>query len=134
MDCYKKLIIEAPQLIKQYIDIEKRETMAVILRAGLIGGHTIDIVGYDLELGKFDCSDGYTRTFKDFEYFILPTKELQSIGQRLQTLNEARPKVRVEKEQSVVAQPSTYADKDVVKAEQPKQQTQKRRSNKQKQI
>lgn len=49
----------------------------VILRAGLKNQKTIDIVGYDLELGKFDCSNGETKTFDDFSYFIVPVEEMK---------------------------------------------------------
>lgn len=53
------------------------------IRAGFTNGTTVTITGYDLELGKFDCTDGQTHTFEDFSYFIIPSKELQSIGERL---------------------------------------------------
>ena len=50
-----------------------------LLRAGLTNKDTIDIVGYDLELGKFDCSDGKTRVYEDFSYFIVPKNEMKEI-------------------------------------------------------
>jgi hypothetical protein len=37
------------------------------IEALLKDGTTIYIIGYDLELKKFDCSDGITRTDKDFD-------------------------------------------------------------------
>lgn len=63
----------------QEINIEKGEKMSVLLRAGLKNKDTINIVGYDLELGKFDCSDGKTRVYEDFSYFIIPKNELEEI-------------------------------------------------------
>lgn len=60
----------------------------VLLRAGLKNKRTIDIVGYDLEQGKFDCSNGETKTFDDFAYFIVPVKEMQHF-----TLKTAEPTV-----------------------------------------
>ena len=60
----------------------------VLLRAGLKNKRTIDIVGYDLEQGKFDCSNGETKTFDDFAYFIVPVKEMQHF-----TLKTAAPTV-----------------------------------------
>lgn len=60
----------------------------VLIRGGLISGRTVDIHGYDLELGKFDCSDGITRQFNDFEYFILPKDEMKEIADKVSKLNE----------------------------------------------
>ena len=53
------------------------------IRAGLTNGNTITINGYDLELGKFDCTDGLTRSFEDFSYFIIPSAEFKMISERL---------------------------------------------------
>ena len=58
------------------------------IRAGLTNGKTITIYGYDLELGKFDCVDGVTRSFEDFAYFIIPSEEFQAIGKRLNKANQ----------------------------------------------
>lgn len=55
----------------------------ILLRAGFTNGETISITGYDLELGKFDCTDGKTHDFEDFEYFIVPVDEMKSISERL---------------------------------------------------
>lgn len=51
--------------------------MGVLKAAFKKNGRTIDIDGYDLDLGKFDCSDGSTRVLEDFEYFIVPTSEME---------------------------------------------------------
>lgn len=59
-----------------------------LIRGGLISGRTVDIHGYDLELGRFDCSDGVTRQFNDFEYFILPKSEMKEIADKISKLNE----------------------------------------------
>ena len=77
----------------------------VLLRAGLKNKKTIDIVGYDLEQGKFDCSNGETKTFDDFAYFIVPVKEMQHFALKpveptVEPVKEAKkkaPKVEVEK-------------------------------------
>ena len=67
--------------------------MKVLLRGKLFEeDRIVDIVGYDLELGKFDCHDGVTRTPKDFRYFIIPTKEMENIGKYVSELNEKRAK------------------------------------------
>lgn len=75
------------------IELEGGNGMAV-LRAGLTSGLTISITGYDLELGRFDCSDGTTRSFDDFEYFILPVNELKDISTRLAEKIETSKKNR----------------------------------------
>lgn len=77
----------------------------VLLRAGLKNKKTIDIVGYDLEQGKFDCSNGETKTFDDFAYFIVPVKEMQHftlkpVEPTVEPVKESKkkaPKVEVEK-------------------------------------
>ena len=81
----------------------------VLLRAGLKNKKTIDIVGYDLEQGKFDCSNGETRTFDDVAYFIVPVKEMQHftlkpvepvVEPAVESTKESKkkaPKVEVEK-------------------------------------
>ena len=48
----------------------------------------VDIIGYDLELGKFDCSDNTTKTFDYFEKFIISKDELKNISLRLNNLIE----------------------------------------------
>lgn len=69
------------------------------IRAGLTNGDTITINGYDLELGKFDCTDGLTRSFEDFSYFIIPSAEFKMIGEKL----NAKIEKPVEKKKKIVA-------------------------------
>lgn len=90
-ECYRKLIEDgatfAPKIIKNEVD-----NMPTILRAGLVNGKTIDITGYDLELGRFDCSDGTTKQFDSFEYFIISKEEMKVISERINTLIEDNSK------------------------------------------
>ena len=81
VECFRKMMQEGKTNMPQEINKEKGEkTMATtLLRAGLTNKDTIDIVGYDLELGKFDCSDGKTRVYEDFSYFIVPKNEMKEI-------------------------------------------------------
>ena len=79
--CYRNLLQQenasfVPQKMSLGVNTMK-------IRAGLTNGNTITIHGYDLELGKFDCVDGVTRSFEDFAYFIIPSEEFQAIGKRL---------------------------------------------------
>ena len=45
----------------------------------LHNGEKINIVGYDLNLGRFDDTNGITRLTKDFERFELSSDELEEI-------------------------------------------------------
>ena len=83
----------------------------VLLRAGLKNKKTIDIVGYDLEQGKFDCSNGETKTFDDFAYFIVPVKEMQHF-----TLKPVDPVVEHTVEHTVV-EPAKESKKKAPKVE-----------------
>lgn len=62
----------------------------VLLRAGLTNGRTIDITGYDLELGRFDTSDGKTREYEQFDYFIVPREEMQAIVAYFEDKNKSK--------------------------------------------
>lgn len=79
--CYRNLLQQenasfVPQKMSLGVNTMK-------IRAGLTNGNTITIDGYDLELGKFDCTDGLTRSFEDFSYFIIPSAEFKMISKRL---------------------------------------------------
>ena len=80
--CYRKLLAQniSISLMPQKMNLGVKD---MNIRAGLTNGKTITIHGYDLELGKFDCVDGVTRSFEDFAYFIIPSEEFQAIGKRL---------------------------------------------------
>ena len=80
--CYRKLLAQntSISLMPQKMNLGVKD---MNIRAGLTNGNTITIHGYDLELGKFDCVDGVTRSFEDFAYFIIPSEEFQAIGKRL---------------------------------------------------
>ena len=72
--------------------------MKVLLRGKLFEeDRIVDIVGYDLELGKFDCHDGVTRTPDDFRYFIIPTNEMKNINAYVSELNEKKSKTTTRK-------------------------------------
>lgn len=79
IDCYRHMIQNGNINMPQEIKNKEGEVMKTLLRAALNNKDTADIIGYDLELGKFDCSDGKTRTFDDFLYFIVPTEEMKEI-------------------------------------------------------
>ena len=94
IECYLKSQEENKDA--KAIIIEEGGKKMVVLRAGLANGKTIDIVGYDLELGKFDCSDGMTRVFDDFSYFIVPRDEMKEFAIKEKPIVKP-PKVSKEK-------------------------------------
>lgn len=84
--CFRKLSEK-----KDFIEPIKKEI--VDMDSSCLYGYTkdkkiIDIIGYDLELGKFDCADNMTRTFDEFEKFIISKDELKNISIRLNSLIE----------------------------------------------
>lgn len=84
--CFRKLSEK-----KDFIEPIKKEI--IDMESSCLYGYTkdkkiIDIIGYDLELGKFDCADNITRTFDEFEKFIISKDELKNISIRLNNLIE----------------------------------------------
>ena len=57
----------------------------VLLRAELKSGKTIDIVGYDVDLGKFDCSNDKTITYDDVKIFYVPSEELKEMISKIKS-------------------------------------------------
>ena len=49
------------------------------MSAKLKDGKNVNISGYDLQLNRFDCDDGITRTVNDFSEFTLSEEEMQSV-------------------------------------------------------
>ena len=89
-ECYNEAVkkgkIKSPNKIN--------ENGGTVMRAALANGKTVDINGYDIELGKFDCSDGRTREIPEFDYFIVPKKEMKQIGDRFSEVIEQKSKIK----------------------------------------
>lgn len=100
-ECYRAMIAKREE--NSPIELEGGNGMTV-LRAGLTSGLTISITGYDLELGKFDCTDGKTRTIDEFDYFIVPVDEMKNLSERLYDKVEKPKKINKKNE---VAEPET---------------------------
>lgn len=49
------------------------------MSARLKDGKNVNISGYDLQLNRFDCDDGITRTVNDFSEFTLSEEEMRSV-------------------------------------------------------
>lgn len=89
-DCFRKSIMNNGNLQPVIIEGEKIKTL---LRGKLANSDIfVDIIGYDLELGKFDCHDGVTRTPDDFRYFVVPCNEMKEINKYVSELNEMKSK------------------------------------------
>lgn len=61
---------------------------------------TMDIVGVDFDLGKFDGSDGKTYTYEDFKYMYIPADDLKEIIQTVKLQAEKRTKATTKKEKT----------------------------------
>lgn len=80
-ECFRKLCISNKDIIAKKFGDNK--FMNTIMRITLNNNIIVDIVGYDLELGKFDSKDGTTYEFNDIKSFIIPSDEMQDISKRL---------------------------------------------------
>lgn len=89
-ECYRKYIEggkeEKPNIIE--FANEARKDGLVLLRGGLESGSMMDIYGYDLALGRFDCADGQTRGLDSFKFFIWPREEMKDVGEYISNLLE----------------------------------------------
>lgn len=89
-ECFRRSVMNNGSF--QPIIVEGEE-MKTLLRGKLAGTDIfVDIIGYDLELGKFDCHDGVTRTPDDFRYFVIPCDEMKTINKYVSELNEKKAK------------------------------------------
>lgn len=66
--------------------------VSVLLRGRLNDDRIVDIIGYNIELGKFDCHDGITRCTQDFKTFYVSRAEMEDIALEMKYLNESREK------------------------------------------
>lgn len=89
LDCYKRNIMKNGSFDPIIID---DETVQVLMRGKLLDDRIVDIIGYNIELGKYDCYDGITRTNKDFKTFYISRNEMSEIGMEMKFLNENREK------------------------------------------
>lgn len=76
VECFRKAFTEQKTVAQPTI-IDKGETE---MQGILLNGTPIDIIGFDLENGKFDCADALTRTNFDFKNFIISYEELKAIS------------------------------------------------------
>lgn len=99
IDCFLKSQEENKE--SHPILINKEDKDVIVLRAGLKSGKTIDIIGYDLDLGKFDCADGTTKIFDDFSYFIVSSDEMKMFTLKNKTNKKVYKTTRTNKENEV---------------------------------
>ncbi len=101
------------QDIVKPIELNKEATMKeVLLRGKIHGGQTVDIVGYDLDLGRFDCTNGKTYLFNDFECLYMTGDNLEDIIKTVKHQTETRVKA-LNKSTTKKAQVTTSVDEPV---------------------
>lgn len=82
-----------PIMINQEEIMKKK----VILRGELKNRKTIGIVGYDLDLGRFDGEDGKTYSYDDFYFLYMRMNELKDIVDTIKKQTETRVRNEIEK-------------------------------------
>lgn len=74
-----------------------------ILRAELKDGKTYDIIGYDVDLGRFDCDGGRTLTYDDVKFFYITPEVLKDIVGTVKVQTETKTKANTKKNADVAA-------------------------------
>ena len=77
--CFIELMKDTPVVQPIKIINKEDEMKKVLLRGELKSGKTIDITGYDIDLGKFDSTSGKTYTYDDVKFFYIGADELKDI-------------------------------------------------------
>lgn len=77
--CFIELMKDTPVVQPIKIINKEDEMKKVLLRGELKSGKTIDITGYDIDLGKFDSTSGKTYTYDDVKFFYIGSDEFKDI-------------------------------------------------------
>lgn len=92
-ECFMNMIKEGlipqeiPKATKEVTELKK-----ILLRGELKNGITEDIVGYDIDLLKFDCTDGNTYNLSDFKFIYVPSAEFEDIIKNIKKNTEKKIK------------------------------------------
>lgn len=84
-----------------------------ILRAELKDGKTYDIIGYDVDLGRFDCDGGRTLTYDEVKFFYITPEVLKDMVGTVKVQTETKTKANIKKNE-VNTKADTVAEKPVV--------------------
>lgn len=84
----------------------------ILLRAELKDGKTYDIIGYDVDLGRFDCDGGRTLTYDDIKFFYVTPEVLQDIVGTVKVQTATKTKATAKKTE-VKTDAHTDAEKPV---------------------
>lgn len=83
VECYRKMCkqIERKEMKPVPENVGEIKNMYIILKE-LYNNKEIkkEVTGYDLTLGRIDCSDGKTYTDKDIDHFEISLEELREIS------------------------------------------------------
>ena len=90
-DCYKRSLMTDGDFSPIVIDDTSTD---VLMRGRLHDFGYVDIIGYSLELGKFDCSDGITRELDDFDLVQISRNEMKEICEKFEKMNENQKRTR----------------------------------------
>lgn len=62
----------------------------ILFKVELFNGLTYDIIGYDVDLGRFDCDGGKTLTYNDIKLFYLTSDIVKDIVETVSKQTEIR--------------------------------------------
>lgn len=91
-ECFMALMEEKGIAQPIKIEIKEKDMKKTLLRGVLKSGLSVDVTGYDLDLGRFDCTDGKTYTYNDMKIFYIPSDELKDMIGKLKVDTEAKTK------------------------------------------
>lgn len=83
-----------------------------ILRAELKDGKTYDIIGYDVDLGRFDCDGGRTLTYDEVKFFYITPEVLKDMVGTVKVQTETKTKANIKKNE-VITKVDTVSEKPV---------------------
>lgn len=92
--CSKECFIQLSKIYSNVRPIVVKESgmKQVLLRGVLKNGMTVDVIGYDLDLGRFDCTDGKTYVYDDFKIVSMSAVNFEDMIKSFKTNIENRNK------------------------------------------
>ncbi len=81
-ECYRKLMTNTTEKVEPTIIPQtEEEEQRVLLKVKTKNKKIRNIIGYDIELGKFDCDDKTTLVYDDIDEFVIPAEEMRKISE-----------------------------------------------------
>lgn len=82
-ECYRKIMAQDKPVKAKVLKQSDKEEIKVLLTVKTKSNERKNIIGYDFELGRFDCEDKTTLLFKDIKEFVVPCDEMKKLSQML---------------------------------------------------